>query len=95
MSAWWGLGGCESPFTRPKNKKIATGKVFARHFLIIQRALEMQELGNVHCIPGSENPAGDLTKTRGDVAPPLRLLKSGMYNPGILRPKKGVASCGN
>ena len=51
----------------------------------------MQGLDNVHWIPGLKDPADGLTKTKGDLAPLSSLVESGGYNPGILRPLKGIA----
>ena len=83
---------CESLFTHLKNKKLVAEKFFVRHFLSIRQALEVQELSSVYWIPGLGDPADGLTTTKSDRAPLLRLLKSGVYNPGILRPLKGIAS---
>ena len=48
-------------------------------------------LGNVYWLPGLGNPAHGLTETKSDMGPLLRLLESGTYNPGALRPKQDVA----
>ena len=88
-----GLVGLEdwgSLFTHLKNSKMIAEKLLARHFLSIQQALEEQELDNVYWIPGRENPADGLTKLHSEILPLLRLLESGSYNPGILRPLKGI-----
>ena len=85
-----GLEDCESLFTHLKNSKMITEKFSVRHFLSIQQALEEQELDNVYWIPGRENPADGLTKLHSEILPLLRLLESGSYNPGILRPLKGI-----
>ena len=85
-----GLEDCESLFTRLKKNKLITEK-FVRHFLAIQQAIEFQELDNVYWIPGKENPANGLTKLRSEILLLLRLMESGTYNPGYLRPLKGVA----
>ena len=45
----------------------------------------------MYWVPGEENPAGGLTKLHGEILPLLRLLESGAYSPGILRPLKGVS----
>ena len=84
-----GLEDCESLFTHLKKSKMVTEKFLARHFLSIQQALEQKELDNVYWIPGKGNPADGLTKLRSEILPLLRLLESGAYNPGILRPLKG------
>ena len=61
-----------------------------QHFMSIQQALEEKELNNVFWIPGKENPADGLTKLHSEILPLLCLLESGTYNPGILRPLKGI-----
>ena len=43
---------------------------------------------HVFWIPGKENPADGLTKMHSEILPLLRLLESGTYNPGMLRPLK-------
>ena len=47
-------------------------KFRARHFLAIQQAIKIQELGNAYWIPGRENPADGLTTLRSEIlaAPP-------------------------
>ena len=86
-----GLEDCESLFTHLKKSKMITEKFLARHFLSIQQALEQKELDNAYWIPGKENPADGLAKLRSEILPLLRLLESGAYNPGILRPLKGIS----
>ena len=85
-----GLEDCESPFAHLKSKTI-TEKFLVRHFLPIQQALEAKELNNVSWIPGKGNPADGLAKLRSEILPLLRLLESGAYNPGMLRPLKGIS----
>ena len=87
----FGLEDCESLFTHLKKSKSITGKFLVRHFMSIQQALEEQELNNVFWIPGKENPADGLTKMRSEILPLLRLLESGTYNPGMLRPLKRIS----
>ena len=65
-----------------------------RHSVAVQQALGMQELGIIYWIPGLGNPADGLTKTKQDTAPLLRPSESGVYNPGTLRPLRGVAPNG-
>ena len=60
-----------------------------RHFLRIQQALGGGDLGHAHRPPGAGNPADRLTKVRMDAAPLLRLLKSGGFRSGQLRPNEG------
>ena len=81
---------CNSLFTHFKNKKVAADKFLVRHFLAIQQATELRELDNVYCVPGPGNPADGLTKTNSDLAPRLRRLESGSYNPGPLRTLLGA-----
>ena len=86
-----GLEDCESPFNRPKAKKMIAETYLVRHFLRTQHVLVGSELDNVYWAPGTENPADGLTKVRSDMEPLLRLLESGHRNPGSMRPPKGVA----
>ena len=88
-----GLEDCESLFAHLRRKKMTTEKSLGRQLLAIQQAIEMKELGNVYWIPGLENPAGGLTRLKSDLVPLLRLIESGSYNPGNLRPLRGAASC--
>ena len=69
-----------------------TEKYLVRHFLSIQQFIDEGELENVYWIPGVENPAGGLTKLRSEMGPILTLLETGRFQPGTLRPLKGVAS---
>ena len=85
----------ESLFAHLENKKIAAEVFPVRHTLAIEQAVETHDLGSVSWFPGLENPADGLTETKSYVAPLPRLVESGTYNPGILRPLKGGASCGN
>ena len=47
-----GLEDCESLFTHLKNRKAFAGKSLARHFLAIQRAIELKELDKAYWLPG-------------------------------------------
>ena len=85
------LEDCESVLTHLKKGETVTGRFLARHFTSIQQALEEKELNNVFWIPGKENPADGLTKMRSEILPLLRLLESGTYIPGILRPLKRIS----
>ena len=87
-----GMEDCESLFAHLKNKQMITGKYLVRHFLSIQQFLEDGELENVYWIPGTENPADGLTKLRSEMGPITAPLETGRFQPGILRPLKGVAS---
>ena len=77
---------CESPFTNLKTNKMLAEKYRVRHFTSIQQALEYGGLDTAHWSPGTENPADGLTKVRSKTVPLVRLLESGRYNPGSLRP---------
>ena len=81
----------ESPPTSQKEKMVA-GKFLARHFLAIQQAVESGGLANVYWLPGLENPADSLAKIKSDMVPLLRMMESGCYNPGLLRPLRGLPS---
>ena len=86
-----GLEDCESLFTDIKKKQVVAETFLVRHFLAIQRTIEMDELYNAYWIPGFGSPPGGLTKLKSDLVPPLRLIESGSYSPGTLRPSNGVA----
>ena len=43
---------CESLFTHLKNRKAFADKSLARHFLAIQRAIELKELDKAYWLPG-------------------------------------------
>ena len=90
-----GLAGtedCESLFTHLKNRKMVAGKYLARHFLSIQQFIEEGALGNAYWRPGTENPADGLTEIKSEMGPILPLLETGRFQPGVLRPLKGLAS---
>ena len=72
----------ESLRTHLKNKTIFAEKFLARRCMAIQPAIETRGLGNVYWPPGLGNPADGLAETLSALAPPLRILGSGMYNPG-------------
>ena len=86
------MGDCESLFTHRKNRKTIAEKYLVRHFLRIQQFIEEGDLDNVYWIPGTENPADGLTKIRSEMGPILALLETGRFQPGLLRPLKGLAS---
>ena len=85
------LGDCESLTTHLKTEKMIAEEYAERHFLSTQQAFGEGEMDNVFRVPGTENPADGLTKVRSDMEPLLRLLESGHFYPGSLRPLKGVA----
>ena len=87
-----GTEDCESLFTHLKNKKMITEKYLVRHFLSIQQFIDEGELEDVYWIPGVENPADGLTKLRSEMGPIATLLETGRFQPGILRPLRGLAS---
>ena len=70
---------------------MVTEKYLVRHFLRIQQFLEDGELENVYWIPGTENPAGGLTKLKSEMGLILALLATGRFQPGLLRPLMGLA----
>ena len=69
-----------------------TEKYLARHFLSIQQFIEEGDLDDVYWIPGTENPADGLTRIRSEMGPISALLETGRFQPGLLRPLKGLAS---
>ena len=86
-----GLGGCGSPFPHPKTQKMIAEEYPVRHFSSIQQALEGGGTENAYWQPGTENPEDGLTEVRSDMNTPLRVLESGRFYLGQLRPLKGVA----
>ena len=87
-----GMEDCESLFTRLKTKKLLTEKYLVRHFLSTQQFIEDGKLDNVYWLPGTENPADGLTKLKSEMGPIPSLLETGRFQPGLLRPLKGLAS---
>ena len=87
-----GMEDCKSLFTHLKNRKMIAEKYLVRHFLRIQQFIEAGDLDNAYWIPGTENPADGLTKIRSEMGPILALLETGRFQPGLLRPLKGLAS---
>ena len=63
----------------------------SKSIMSIQQSLEEQKLNNVFWIPGKETPADGLTKMHSEILSVLRLLESGTYNPGMLRPLKRIS----
>ena len=90
IQEWREWGGCESLFTHLKTRQMVAEKYLVRHFPSTPQALGAGDLENAYWLPGSENPAGGLTRVRSDVVPILRLLESGELRPGHLPPLKGV-----
>ena len=89
-----GMEACESLFTHLKRQKMVAGKYLVRHFLSIQQFIEDEELDNAYWLPGTENPADGLTKTKSEMGPISALRETGKFQPGLLRPPKGLASRG-
>ena len=73
-----------SLLTHLKTKQMSAAKYLARHFVSIRQAPEAGGLAIAYWLAGMGNPANGLTI--------LRLLESGHFNPGLLRPLKSVAS---
>ena len=71
-------------------EKMVTEKYLVRHLLSIQQASEEGDLDNAYWLPGAENPADGLTRVRCDLVPLLRLLESGGFHRGPVRPLRGV-----
>ena len=69
-----------------------TDKYLARHFLRTQQYVEEGGLDDVYWLPGAEIPAAGLTKIKSEMGPILALLETGRFQPGLLRPQKGLAS---
>ena len=86
-----GLEDSESLFTHLKTDKTTTEKYLVRHFLGTQQALGQGDFENAYWQPGTEKPGDGLTKVLSDMVPLLRLLESGRFPLGQLRPLKGVA----
>ena len=86
-----GLEDCESLFANLNPKKMIAGKNSPRHFLSAQQALEEGGLDNLYWLPETGNRGGGLTRLHSDMPPLLRLLESGHFIPGSLRPLKGAA----
>ena len=81
-----GLEARDSLFAHLETKKLIARTYFAWHFLSAQQATEEGGLGNVYRAPGTENPADGLSRVRSGMAPRPRLLESGHFIPGSLRP---------
>ena len=64
---------------------MVSAKYLARRFLRVQQFLEEG------CLGDEENPADGLAEVRSDLVPLLRLLESGRFFPGQLRPLRSVA----
>ena len=71
---------------------MVTEKYLVRHLLSIQQFIDEGELENVYWIPGVENPADGRAKLRSEMGPIMTLLETGRFQPGTLRPLKGLAS---
>ena len=62
------------------------------HLLGNEQPVGSGNLDNVKWLLELENRADGLTKVGSDMVPSLRLLESGAFYPGILRPLAAVAS---
>ena len=82
---------CERLFAHLKTQKMIAEKYLVRNFLIIQQALKEGDFENAFWLPGTENLSDSLAQARRDMVPLLRVLESGAFCPGRLRPLKGVA----
>ena len=87
-----GMEDCESLFTHLENREMITGEYLVRHFPSIQQFVEEGELDNMYWLPGTENPVDGLTKIKSEMGPILALFETGRFQPGLLRPLKGLAS---
>ena len=87
-----GLGDCEGLSTHLEAKRGATEKSSVGRFLGIRQALDSGELDKVHWVLGPGNLADEAAKERSDVAPSLRLLLSGYFCLGTLRPLGDLVS---
>ena len=83
---------CDSLFSRLKNRELLTGKYLVHHFSSIQQLIEDGDLNNVYWLPAVANPADGLTKLKSEMGPIPPLLETGRFQPGLLRPLKGLVS---
>ena len=81
-----GLEFCERPFAHFETERAIAEENLARNFLGSKQALGQGASGRIYWLPGMGNPAAGLTKGRRDMAPLSRLLESGKFSPGPLRP---------
>ena len=66
-------------FTHVENKKMVTEKYLVRHFLSIEQFIAEGDLDNAYWLPGTENTADGLTKSRSEMGPILALLETGRF----------------
>ena len=85
-----GLEYCGNLSTRPRGEATITEKCLARHFSGIQQVLRTGELDNISWLPGTGNPGGGLTEVKIEMVPLLRMLQSGAFCPGAIRPMRGA-----
>ena len=90
----YGLTDCESLLPHLPTGRLGAEKFLTRHFRSILDALESGDLGNVACIPGTENPADGLAKISSELGPLLDLLKTGKYRPRTLEQLRGLSFVG-
>ena len=81
-----------SLLTHLKNRKMVAGHDLVRHFLSIQQFIEEGDLDNIYWIPGVGNPADGITEITSEMGPISSLLDTGRFQPGLLRPLKGLAT---
>ena len=86
-----GMVDCESLVTHLENRKTVTEKCLVRRFLSIQQFFGGGELENAYWLPVVGNPAGGLAQIKSEMGPILSLLDTGRFQPGFLRPLKGIA----
>ena len=87
-----GIEDCGSLFTHlGTNKTVAEGYL-AQRSLGSQQSLDINELRTASWLPGTDNPADGLTEANSDTTPLLRLLESGTFRPGALRPLRRASS---
>ena len=81
----------ESLCTHFKNREMVTGKYLVRHFSPIQQFIEDGELGNAYWLPRGWKPGRRTFKIESEMGPILSLSETGRFQPGLLRPLKGLA----
>ena len=80
------MGERESLLAHLRHIKMVAEKYSVRHVFGFQHSLENCDPDNVYWFPGSEHSAGALAKSKSDMVPLRRLLESGAFRLGILRP---------
>ena len=85
-----GAEDCESRFTHIRDNEAIAGEYPACRFLGIQQASGDNGLGNVYRLLVMARPEAGLAEVKSDMASLLRMLHSGTFRPGALRPKRGA-----